>query len=173
MDLWWQVTATKRPKNSALEADLDWERNANPPPVITEEFSLSIEELIKKRITEGQFDDAERASSLPSKAPREMKEMVKYYIVMSNCSFFIFFWFFICFRVINVVLLILQDENQSKKGLGEIYAVSIFCFSIWCYNYKLYYMCINSTLLAADGLNLLLILGRMSMHRRLVWFHKH
>ncbi|PWA81172.1 U3 small nucleolar ribonucleoprotein complex, subunit Mpp10 [Artemisia annua] len=84
-----EVTATKRPKNSALEADLDWERNANPPPVITEEFSLSIEELIKKRITEGQFDDAERASSLPSKAPREMKEL---------------------------------DENQSKKGLGEIYA---------------------------------------------------
>ncbi|PWA47716.1 Mpp10 protein [Artemisia annua] len=84
-----EVTATRRPKNSALEADLDWERNANPPPVITEEFSLSIEELIKKRITEGQFDDAERASSLPSKAPREMKEL---------------------------------DENQSKKGLGEIYA---------------------------------------------------
>ncbi|GJY27714.1 U3 small nucleolar ribonucleoprotein protein MPP10, partial [Tanacetum coccineum] len=51
--------------------------------------SLSIEDLIKKRISEGQFDDAERASSLPSKAPREMKEL---------------------------------DENQSKKGLGEIYA---------------------------------------------------
>lgn len=50
-------------------------------------------------------------------------------------------------------MLILQDENQSKKGLGEIYAVSIFCFSIWCY--KLYYICINSTFLAADGLILL------------------
>ncbi|GJY42656.1 Mpp10 protein [Tanacetum coccineum] len=84
-----EVSAMKRPKNSALEVDLDWERNANPPPVITEEFSLSIEDLIKKRISEGQFDDAERASSLPSKAPREMKEL---------------------------------DENQSKKGLGEIYA---------------------------------------------------
>ncbi|GKE81642.1 U3 small nucleolar ribonucleoprotein protein MPP10, partial [Tanacetum coccineum] len=32
-----EVSATKRPKNSALEVDLDWERNANPPPVITEE----------------------------------------------------------------------------------------------------------------------------------------
>nr|GEV88619.1 U3 small nucleolar ribonucleoprotein protein MPP10 [Tanacetum cinerariifolium] len=27
-----EVSATKRPKNSALEVDLDWERNANPPP---------------------------------------------------------------------------------------------------------------------------------------------
>ncbi|KVI06353.1 U3 small nucleolar ribonucleoprotein protein MPP10-like [Cynara cardunculus var. scolymus] len=84
-----EVNATKRPKNSALEVDLDWERNAKPPPVITEEVSQSIEELIMKRISEGHFDDVQKAPSLPSKAPREMKEL---------------------------------DENQSKKGLGEIYA---------------------------------------------------
>ncbi|KAJ9568273.1 hypothetical protein OSB04_004239 [Centaurea solstitialis] len=84
-----EVNATKRPKNSALEVDLDWERNAKPPPVITEEVSQSIEELIMKRIAEGQFDDVQKAPSLPSKAPREMKEL---------------------------------DENQSKKGLGELYA---------------------------------------------------
>lgn len=47
-----QVNASKRPKNSALEVDLDWERNAKPPPVITEEVSQSIEELILKRISE-------------------------------------------------------------------------------------------------------------------------
>lgn len=52
MGLFWQVNATKRPKNSALEVDLDWERNAKPPPVITEEVSQSIEELILKRISE-------------------------------------------------------------------------------------------------------------------------
>nr|XP_043615243.1 U3 small nucleolar ribonucleoprotein protein MPP10 [Erigeron canadensis] len=84
-----EVSATKRPKNSALEVDLDWDRNVNPPPVITEEVSQSIEELIMKRISEGHFDDVERPPSSPSKAPREMKEL---------------------------------DENQSKKGLGEIYA---------------------------------------------------
>ncbi|KAK9077592.1 hypothetical protein SSX86_005929 [Deinandra increscens subsp. villosa] len=84
-----EVNATKRPKNSALEVDLDWERNAKPPPVITEEVSQSIEELIMKRISEGHFDDVQRVDRLPSKAPREMKEL---------------------------------DENQSKKGLGELYA---------------------------------------------------
>ncbi|CAI9280394.1 unnamed protein product [Lactuca saligna] len=84
-----EVNATKRPKNSALEVDLDWERNAKPPPVITEEVSQSIEEIILKRISEGHFDDVQKAATLPSKAPREMKEL---------------------------------DENQSKKGLGEIYA---------------------------------------------------
>ncbi|KAI3499436.1 hypothetical protein L1887_35236 [Cichorium endivia] len=84
-----EVNATKRPKNSALEVDLDWERNAKPPPVITEEVSQSIEDIIMKRISEGRFDDVQKAPTLPSKAPREMKEL---------------------------------DENQSKKGLGEIYA---------------------------------------------------
>lgn len=49
---WQQVTAAKRPKNSALEVDLDFEHNVRPPPVITEEFTADIEELIKKRILE-------------------------------------------------------------------------------------------------------------------------
>ncbi|KAJ0459214.1 putative U3 small nucleolar ribonucleoprotein complex, subunit Mpp10 [Helianthus annuus] len=84
-----EVNATKRPKNSALGEDLDWERNVKPPPVITEEVSQSIEELIMKRISEGHFDDVQKVNKLPSKAPREMKEL---------------------------------DENQSKKGLGELYA---------------------------------------------------
>lgn len=55
---------------------MDWERNAKPPPVITEEVSQSIEDLIMKRIAEGQFDDVQKAPSLLSKAPREMKELV-------------------------------------------------------------------------------------------------
>ncbi|XP_024985200.1 U3 small nucleolar ribonucleoprotein protein mpp10-like [Cynara cardunculus var. scolymus] len=41
------------------------------------------------RYSLGHFDDVQKAPSLPSKAPREMKEL---------------------------------DENQSKKGLGEVYA---------------------------------------------------
>lgn len=84
--IWWQVNASKRPKNSALEVDLDWERNVKPPPVITEEVSQSIEEIIMKRIADGLFDDVQKAPSLPSKAPREMKEMVKPLI-----AFYLFF----------------------------------------------------------------------------------
>lgn len=47
-----QVTAAKRPKNSALEVDIDFEHNVRPPPVITEEVTASLEDMIKKRILE-------------------------------------------------------------------------------------------------------------------------
>ncbi|KAJ6803221.1 U3 small nucleolar ribonucleoprotein MPP10-like [Iris pallida] len=70
-----EVTAAKRPRNSALEVDLDFEHNAKPPPVDTQEMLVSLEDLMKKRIIEGQFDDVQRAPSLPSKPPRELKEM--------------------------------------------------------------------------------------------------
>ncbi|OQU78330.1 hypothetical protein SORBI_3009G204400 [Sorghum bicolor] len=70
-----EVTASKRPKNSALEVDLDFEHNVRPAPVITEEVTASLEEMIKKRITESLFDDVEKPTMLPSKAPKEHKEL--------------------------------------------------------------------------------------------------
>lgn len=45
----------KRPKNSALEVDLDFEHNVRPPPVITEEVTATLEEMIQKRILEVYF----------------------------------------------------------------------------------------------------------------------
>ncbi|KAE9453734.1 hypothetical protein C3L33_14363, partial [Rhododendron williamsianum] len=63
-----EITAAKRPMNSALEVDLDFEHNVRPTPVITEEVTASIEELIQKRILE-------KAPDLPSKAPKERKEL--------------------------------------------------------------------------------------------------
>ncbi|CAL4989759.1 unnamed protein product [Urochloa decumbens] len=70
-----EVTASSRPKNSALEVDLDFEHNVRPAPVITEEVTASLEEMIKKRIAEDYFDDVEKPSLLPSKAPKEHKEL--------------------------------------------------------------------------------------------------
>jgi len=70
-----EVTASSRPKNSALEVDLDFEHNVRPAPVITEEITASLEEMIKKRIAEGHFDDVEKPSLIPSKAPKEHKEL--------------------------------------------------------------------------------------------------
>lgn len=70
-----EVTAAKRPKNSALEVDLDFEHNVRPAPTITEEVTANIEELIQKRILEGRFDDVQRAPALPSNAPKEIKEL--------------------------------------------------------------------------------------------------
>lgn len=51
-NLCWQVTAVRRPKNSALEVDLDFEHNVRPAPVITEEVTATLEEMIQKRIIE-------------------------------------------------------------------------------------------------------------------------
>ncbi|XP_010930057.1 M phase phosphoprotein 10 [Elaeis guineensis] len=70
-----EVTAAKRPMNSALEVDLDFEHNVRPAPVITEEVTATLEDLIRKRIMEGHFDDVQRAPVLPSKAPKEYKEL--------------------------------------------------------------------------------------------------
>ena len=49
-----------RPLNSALEIDLDFERAVRPPPQPTEEVTASIEDLIRKRIADHQFDDVPR-----------------------------------------------------------------------------------------------------------------
>ncbi|KEH31829.1 Mpp10 protein [Medicago truncatula] len=70
-----EVTASKRPINSAFEVDLDFEHNVRPTPVITEEVTASIEEMIQKKIVEGLFNDVQRAPKLPSKAPREVKQL--------------------------------------------------------------------------------------------------
>lgn len=70
-----EITAAKRPMNSALEVDLDFEHNARPAPVITEEVTASLEDLIKSRIIEARFDDVQRAPRLPTKGKREAKEL--------------------------------------------------------------------------------------------------
>ena len=64
---------TARPKNSALEVDVDFEHVALPPPVITEEITLSLEELIKRRIVEERFDDVQRVD--PHQGPKKKTQV--------------------------------------------------------------------------------------------------
>ena len=61
--------AGARPLNSALEVDLDFERAVRPPPQSTEEVTASIEDLIRKRIADHNFDDVPRAA-LPAPEKR-------------------------------------------------------------------------------------------------------
>ncbi|KAH3680144.1 hypothetical protein WICMUC_000545 [Wickerhamomyces mucosus] len=49
--------AKDRPQDSLLEEELEFERNAKPVPVITRESTETLEELIRRRIKDGQFDD--------------------------------------------------------------------------------------------------------------------
>lgn len=55
-----EADAARRPLNSALELDLDFERQIRPPPQPTEEATASLEDLIKDRIANHQFDDPPR-----------------------------------------------------------------------------------------------------------------
>nr|CCA19611.1 U3 small nucleolar ribonucleoprotein putative [Albugo laibachii Nc14] len=52
-----EVHSSLRPENSLLEAVLEYDRPVINPPAITAESSLKMEELIKQRILEDQFDD--------------------------------------------------------------------------------------------------------------------
>ncbi|KAF6164086.1 hypothetical protein GIB67_017670 [Kingdonia uniflora] len=45
-----EVTAGKRPKNSALEVDIDFEHNVNPPPQLTESDNEKLNDTIRKHI---------------------------------------------------------------------------------------------------------------------------
>jgi U3 small nucleolar RNA-associated protein MPP10 len=55
-----EVGSKARPTNSLLEEDLDVEHASRPVPVVTEETTQSLEELIKSRIADELFDDVVR-----------------------------------------------------------------------------------------------------------------
>ena len=65
--------AAKRPLNSALELDLDFERQVRPPPQPTEEATASLEDLIKQRIADQLFDDPPRI--LPPQPEKQKVEL--------------------------------------------------------------------------------------------------
>ncbi|CUM57569.1 unnamed protein product [Debaryomyces tyrocola] len=56
-----EIASKDRPQDSLLDdpesASLDFDRTSKPVPVITQEVTESIEDLIKRRIKEGEFDD--------------------------------------------------------------------------------------------------------------------
>ncbi|XWS60748.1 hypothetical protein CRYUN_Cryun07bG0062400 [Craigia yunnanensis] len=110
-----EVTAAQRENNSALEVDLDFEHNVRPAPVITEEVTASLEDLIKTRISELEI----------------------FVIFLDVCIIFLKFCAMgslMMFKRLPLdhlkhqerskgccIFVILQDENKSKKGLAEVY----------------------------------------------------
>lgn len=58
-----EAKARDRPVNSLLEEDLEYERSGKVVPVITEETTKTIEDLIKKRILDVSNFDFGRNSS--------------------------------------------------------------------------------------------------------------
>lgn len=63
-----EADARKRPQNSLLEEDLEFERAMKAVPVVTEQTVLELEERIKARILEGRFDDVIRVKPMEEKS---------------------------------------------------------------------------------------------------------
>lgn len=87
-----EAAAVDRPVNSLLDEQLDFEHAGKPIPVITQEITDSIEELIKRRILAQEFDEVLRrrpdAASVANGTRRGLVEV---------------------------------DDTKSSKGLAEIY----------------------------------------------------
>jgi len=68
--------ANERPINSLLEEELDYEFASKLPPLITEETTKSIEEIIRYRIQEKAFDDVVRKELVKEEIKREEIKLV-------------------------------------------------------------------------------------------------
>ncbi|KAJ1827567.1 U3 snoRNP protein, partial [Coemansia sp. RSA 2599] len=72
-----EVKSNERPKNSLLAEDLDFEYTQKPTPVITQETTQTLEDIIKRRILNEEWDDVERKKDISQKPfrPSEFIEL--------------------------------------------------------------------------------------------------
>ncbi|CAI6744088.1 AAB_G0029940.mRNA.1.CDS.1 [Saccharomyces cerevisiae] len=59
-----EVKAKDRPEDALLTGELEFDRTAKPVPVITSEVTESLEDMIRRRIQDSNFDDLQRRTLL-------------------------------------------------------------------------------------------------------------
>ena len=70
-----EIAASERPLNSALEVDLDYDTTLKPPPKPTQADMDAIEEMIRRRIGDRNFDDVKRIVPPPIEETKRVIEL--------------------------------------------------------------------------------------------------